>query len=204
MKKSTNKNRDLELLYELGSLRFIQRTWRHFYNPDFKNLAEHHLSVAWISLMLAKQEGVTNTDKILKLAILHDVAESRTGDVNYIQRQYVERNEDLGIADIFDSTSLRDEFTALWKEYKEMKTIEAQIVKDADMLDVDLELKEQEAKGNNLRKEWVKSRNFVFKHKLYTKTAKKIWKQIQTSNPHDWHRNSRNRLNAGDWKLSNH
>ena len=200
MKSKAKKNRDLELLYELGSLRFIQRTWRHFYNPDFKNLAEHHLMVAWIALLLAKLEKVEDTDKILKLSILHDVAESRTGDVNYIQRQYVERNEDLGISDVFENTSLKNEFLSLWNEYKEMKSKEAHIVKDADMLDVDLELKEQEATGNPLRKEWKESRDFVFKHKLYTKSAKKLWKAIQTSNPNDWHRNSRNRLNAGDWK----
>ncbi len=187
-------------MYELGSLRFVPRTWRHFYNPDFKNLAEHHLHVAWISLYLAKLEGVKDTDKILKMAILHDVAESRTGDVNYIQRQYTKRDEDLGVSDIFDKTILKDEFLSLWSEYKEMKSKEAQIVKDADMLDVDMELKEQEAKGIPLRHEWEKSRNFVFKNKLYTKSAKKLWKQIQTSNPHDWHRNSRNRLNAGDWR----
>ena len=200
MKRSTKKNRDLELLYELGSLRFIQRTWRHFYNPDFKNLAEHHLHVAWIALLLARLENIKDTDKVLKLAILHDVAESRTGDVNYIQRQYTQRNEDLGMSDIFEGTTFKKEFSVLWEEYKEMKTKEAQVVKDADMLDVDMELKEQEAKGVPLRHEWRESRNFVFKHKLYTKSAKKLWRAIQTSNPHDWHRNSRNRLNSGDWR----
>ena len=202
MKKNPSKNnkRDLELLYELGSLRFVQRTWRHFYNPDFKNLAEHHLHVAWIALLLARLEGIKDTDKVLKMAIMHDVAESRTGDVNYIQRQYTKRNEDLGMSDIFQGTTLRNEFISLWEEYKEMKSKEAQVVKDADMLDVDMELKEQEAKGVHLRQEWKKSRDFVFKHNLYTKSAKKLWKLVQKSNPHDWHRNSRNRLTAGDWR----
>ena len=104
------------------------------------------------------------------------------------------------MSDIFEGTNLKNEFLTLWEEYKEMKSPEARIVKDADMLDVDMELKEQEAKGILLRQEWKKSRNFVFKKKLYTKSAKKLWKAIQTSNPHDWHRNSRNRLTAGDWR----
>lgn len=200
MKKSKS-NRDLELLYEIGCLRFVDRTWKQFYNPNFQNLAEHHLRVAWIALLLAKKEGVKNTDKVLKLALLHDVAESRTGDVNYIQRQYVVRNEDLGVKDIFARTSIYDEFFSLWEEYKEMKSKEAQIVKDADSIDVDMELQEQESMGNPLKKEWKESRQFVFKNKLFSKTAKKLWKEIQVSNPHDWHRKSRNRLTSGDWSV---
>jgi hypothetical protein len=36
--------------------------------------------------------------------------------------------------------------------------------------------------------------------KLYTKTAKAMWDQLQGSNPHDWHQNSpANRIHSGDW-----
>jgi len=199
MKKKVVKNRDLDFLYEVGCLRFIQRTWKHFYNPDFQNLAEHHLRVAWIALLLAKEEGIIDTGKILKMAIVHDLGESRTGDANYIQRQYVERNEKMGILDIFSDTKLEDEFVKVWEDYERKDSLEAKIVKDADNLDVDLELKEQEYKGNPLGKEWAKTRKFVYQNRLYTKSAKKLWLKIQKSDPHQWHRESRNRFNSGDW-----
>lgn len=88
MSKSRPKitDKDLDFLYEMGCIRFIQRTWKHFLNADFQNLAEHHFRVAWIALMLAKLEKAQNADKILKMALVHDLAESRTGDVNYLQR----------------------------------------------------------------------------------------------------------------------
>lgn len=192
-------DRDLEFLYEMGSLRFIQRTWKHFLNADFANLAEHHLRVCWIALVIAKHEGVTNTDKILKMAIVHDIPESRTGDVNYLQRQYTERNEALAIRDMLTDTSLADEFVDLWEEYERRDSIEAKIVKDADNLDVDFELSEQRAKGYAVEG-WTDMRTKVAKGKLYTDTAKRLHAMLDESNPHAWHINGRNRINGGDWK----
>lgn len=193
--------RDVDLLFELGALRFIDRMWVRFLRPDFQNLTEHHFRVAWIALIIAKYEGIKNTDKILKMALVHDVSESRTGDVDYLARQYVERNEEKAIEDVFEGTIVGDELVELWKEYEAKETIEAQIVKDADNLDVDLDIIEQIHKGVKFADEWPGMRDFVYKNKLYTKTAKKLHRQIINANPHDWHGKSKaNRINSGDWK----
>ncbi len=197
MKKSFKRN--LELLYEIGCLRFIPRSWQRFFNPNFQNLAEHHLRVIWIALLIAKMEKVKDTDKIMKMALIHDIAESRAGDVDYLSRQYVQRAEDLGIKDMLFETLFEQEFLTLWKEYEERKSMESKIVKDADGLDVDLELKEQESMGVPLRKKWRGSRRYAVRDRLFTKSAKKLWDQIQTSDPHDWHVKGRNRYNGGDW-----
>lgn len=191
--------RDLEFLYEIGTLRFIQRTWQQFLSPQFANLAEHHFRVTWLALDIAKREGVEDTGKIAKMALVHDITESRTGDVHYLSRQYVERNEELGIQDMLAGTALEEEFSQLWQEYEVRETIEAKVVKDADNLDVDMELKEQEAMGNTVGRSFVDTREKVAQTKLYTQTARDIWDVIQDSDPHDWHRLGRNRLNSGDW-----
>jgi putative hydrolase of HD superfamily len=196
-----NIKRDLSFLYEIGCLRFVQRTWRQFFNADFQNVSEHTLRVIWISLILAKYEKVGNQEKILKMALVHDLPESRCGDVHYVSKQYSQLLEEKAINDIFDATFLGKEFVKIWQEYEERKCIEAKIVKDADTLDVDLELQEQEARGHKLKRVFsVKRKNAVSK-KLYTQSAKKFWKEIQNSNPHDWHNvYARNRFNDGDWK----
>ncbi len=186
MKRSLVRN--IEFLYEMGWLRFIPRSWNRFLNPGFQNLAEHHLRVVWISLILAKMEGIRNTDKVIKMALLHDIAESRTGDVDFLQRQYVARNENLGMKDILANTVLEEEFLDLWNEYEKRESIESKIVKDADGLDVDLELKEQEVNGSQLNKNW-KNVRVAIKNKFYTKSAVKLWNEIGRSNPHDWHIN---------------
>lgn len=196
------KNRDLELMYELGTLRFIKRAWVQVLTPNFANLAEHHFRVAWTAMLLAKMEKNKNLEKILIMALIHDITESRTGDVHYISRQYTKRDEHLAITDMLKETSLGN-LKDLWEEYEAKKSPEAKIVKDADSLDVDFELIEQAATGNVLRKEFRRHRGEAVYKMLFTKSAKKLWREIQKSNPHDWHLNGRNRFNNGDWMQFN-
>lgn len=191
--------RDIELLYELGSLRFIQRSWKHFLNGDFQNLTDHHFRVVWLALLIAKHEQKGDHEKIMKMALVHDVPESRAGDLDYVSRQYATRDEEKAANEIFEDTSLRDEMVSLWKEYEKKECIEAKIVKDADNLDVDLELIEQGANGNSLKDQWKEGRKIV-RGRLYTATAKKLFDEIWNSNPHDWHLNAKNRFKVGDWK----
>lgn len=191
--------RDLEFLYEIGTLRFIQRTWVQFLTPQFANLAEHHFRVMWLALTIATREGAEDTGRVAKMALVHDVAESRTGDVHYLSRQYVERNEELGLKDMLADTVLEEEFIQLWQEYEARKSLEAKVVKDADNLEVDMELAEQAAMGNKVDQLFAETRKTVAETKLYTQTARNIWDVIQDSDPHDWHRLGRNRLNSGDW-----
>lgn len=193
-------DRDVEFLYEIGSLRFIPRQWKRFLNADFANITEHHFRVMWLALVIAAGEKSADTEKVLKMAMVHDISESRTGDVDYLARQYVVRNEKLGIEDILQDTSLEKEFLKLWHEYEKRETLEAKIVKDADNLDVDLELREQGVKGDTLGEIIKPNREFVYKTKLYTKTAKQLYKKFENAHPHDWHFKGRNRRNAGDWK----
>jgi putative hydrolase of HD superfamily len=191
--------RDIELLFEVGCLRFVQRSWRQFLNADFANLAEHHLRVIWVSIIIAKHEGIKGMEKVLKMALIHDLAESRTGDVNYLQRQYIRRFEEMGIKDMLEKTIIEREFIELWKEYEKQESLEAKVVKDADNLDVDFEIKEQNERGMSVGGEWIKKRKSLVYKQLNTKTAKRLWKEIYTANPHDWHYKGRNRFNNGDW-----
>ncbi|HSD55552.1 MAG TPA: HD domain-containing protein [Candidatus Saccharimonadales bacterium] len=191
---------DVNFLFEMGNIRLIDRMWRRFHTTSFANLADHHFRVFWIAMTIAAHEKDVDTGKIAKMALVHDIAESRAGDVDYLARQYVERNEKLAIEDMLQGTGLEAEFYALWEEYEARESLESKIVKDADNLDVDFELAEQAADGNGLKELWKDNRNFVAKSKLYTDTAKRLYEQLEKSNPHDWHNTGRNRRNGGDWK----
>lgn len=193
-----SKKRDVEFLYEMGQLRLVKRMWRRFFHSEVANVAEHTLRVAWIALAIAKREGSVDEEKILKMAILHDISESRTGDVDYVSRQYVERKEELAIKDILGDTIFGKEYEELWRECEERKTKEAKIIKDADNLEVSLELREQLIQP--ISSLLAKGRERLVKLRLYTKTARDYWKLINHIDPNDWHSNTRNRFNAGDWK----
>lgn len=200
MTKLATPTSDLNFLYEVGCLRFVQRSWRHFLNADFANVSEHIYRVIWLALVIAKHENCTDTETIMKMALVHDLTEIRASDVDYLSRQYVTRNEEQAAEDMLASTVLKDEFLAIWRAYEKRDSLAAQIVKDADNLDVDMELKEQAARGMQLPEKWGEMRAHVAKEKLYTKTAKRLWDEIQHSDPHHWHVSGRNRFVGGDWK----
>jgi 5'-deoxynucleotidase YfbR-like HD superfamily hydrolase len=200
MTKQTDLQPDINFLYEMGNIRLIDRMWRRFHTTAFADLADHHFRVFWIAMVIASREKNVDTGKIAKMALMHDITESRTGDVDYIARQYVERNEKMAIEDMLQGTSVQKEFYELWEEYEKRESLEAKIVKDADNLDVDFELAEQAADGNNLHDLWQSNRRFVAKSKLFTETAKQLFDEIEKSEPHAWHLNGRNRRNSGDWQ----
>jgi putative hydrolases of HD superfamily len=201
MKKISARNRNVELMFEIGTLRHIERTWKNFMNPDVANCAEHMYRVLWLALTISKMENIGNHEKILKIALMHDVTESRTGDTNYISRQYVKRDDEMALGDIFEGTVHEEETKALFREYEERNSIEARIVKDADTIDIEMELAELRAKGHSLGKVFVKDRRVNVYTRLYTKSAKKLWDALAVAEPHDWHLSSpRNRHKGGDWK----
>lgn len=192
--------RDIELLYEIGNFRHMRRMWERFLNPDFQNNTEHSFRVAWIALVLAAHEKAGGHEKILKMALVHDLPESRCGDVDYIARQYTKRDEHTAVEDIFSGTALGEEMVALFHEYEKRECVEAKIVKDADNLDVEFELQEQKARGHAISGIWAASREERVFPKLFTDSAKNMWIDIRGSNPFDWHLLGRNRFTGGDWR----
>lgn len=190
--------RDIELLYEIGTIRHITRTWHQFGGVNFANLAEHTLRVAWIAFILAKYEQV-DCDKAMKLAFIHDLPETRTSDVNYLTRMYVERHENDAIDDILVGTSIAEEITDLWREYQLQESLEAKIVKDADNLDCDLELIEQASNGVGLLETFKITRERI-SSRFHTQTGIQFYQALLSSDPHSWHLHTKNRLTKGDWK----
>jgi len=182
-----NNKRDLEFLFEIASLRNMQRGWVQHLGINCASVLEHTLRVIWLALIIARREKVTNEEKIIKMAMIHDIAESRTSDLSYVQKVYVKTDDKSAAKDIFSKTSLSDFYKSHFEEYEARKSIEAKIVKDADNLDIDLELKEIEEQGAKFPGKWAKFRKKIRKEKLYTKSAKAIWDDIQKADASDWH-----------------
>ncbi|MCP6720250.1 MAG: HD domain-containing protein [Patescibacteria group bacterium] len=182
-----NNKRDIEFLFEIGSLHNIQRGWRQHLGMDCANVLEHTLRVIWLALIIARKEGVKNEEKILKMALVHDIAETRTTDLSYIQKVYVDADENASARDLFEGTEVQNFYSDVLQEYEKRESIEAKIIKDADNLDIDLEIKELEERGSKLPKKWVKFRRMIRDEKLYTKSAKDLWDTLQVVDAADWH-----------------
>ncbi|MBX4198782.1 HD domain-containing protein [Candidatus Parcubacteria bacterium] len=179
--------RDIDLLFEIGSLRNVPRAWQQVLSGRVQNIVEHTFRATMIAWMLAIAEGA-DVSKVIRMMLVHDMGESRTGDIAFLHRGYVVRHEDQAEKDMFEDTIMAKDTAALLKEYEERKTLESRIVKDADNLDVDLELKEMVRIGDTAAERMMKEhRPHVRSTKLYTKTAKKMWDDIKKSDPNAWH-----------------
>jgi putative hydrolase of HD superfamily len=84
-----------------------------------------------------------NVERVLRLALLHDLAEARTGDMPRTMAKYYgaeARSAAEGAA--FDDLiggleeKLKDEYGRLHAEYEERASVEARLVKAADVVDL--------------------------------------------------------------------
>lgn len=178
--------RDIEFLFEVGSLRNMPRGWIQHLATNCANDLDHTIRVAWLALILARREGRGDEAKILKMALAHDICETRISDLSYIQKVYVTADEARAVHDIFNGTAVSD-FEQVVEDFERRDSIEAKLVKDADNLDVDIEIKELTEKGHGLPKKWTAFRQKIRNEKLYTQAAKDFWDELQTADPADWH-----------------
>ncbi len=80
----------VNLMNEIGHLARTPRTGMAFLGTGQQSVAEHCFNVAMICFILADlcEEPVT-LKKLLMLALSHDIAEARTGDLNYVYKRYM-------------------------------------------------------------------------------------------------------------------
>lgn len=166
MAESTNI---ISFLAELMRLKAVPRTgWLLRGVRDVESVADHSFGVAFIAMLLADQaqrQGLEpNVEKVLRMALLHDLTEARTGDLpNTIKRYFDKealRSAEEEIADEMLSglAAIGEEYLLLLQEYEERNSLEARIVKAADKLDLLLQAHEYEKGGaQNLQEFWANS-----------------------------------------------
>lgn len=190
MNNQTNNLDLINLFYEIGSLRKMKRAYILHMLQDVETVAEHSQRVTIIAYILAKEIGA-DPFKTIIMAAFHDLPESRTGDANWHQKQYVTHDEEKAQEAQFTLMGkASDEVRSLLKEYKERKTLESQVAKDADNIDYLLSLKELELQGNLEAKRRLAPPDATKEH-LYTDLAKKMFDDIMTSKPNEWYQADR-------------
>ena len=81
-------------------------------------------------------------ERVLRMALLHDWAETRVGDMpktatGYFGADTRKSAETLAFADIVDGVgSAKSEYRELYKDYEERASLEARLVKAADVIDL--------------------------------------------------------------------
>ncbi len=169
-------------LFEVGILSKTPRSGFHFLGTGNQSVSEHINRVIFIGYTLASLEKDVDSLKILKMCLLHDLAESRVSDLNYVHQKYVERKEEKAIEDLAKTLPFGDDMRAILKEYLERKSKEAILAKDADILEWIISLKEQVDIGNTRARDWLDSAM----KRLRTDIAKKIADEILNTTSDKW------------------
>jgi len=144
-----------DFLFEVGMLKRTPRSGFQFLGTGHETVAEHGLRCAVIGYVLARMSEGLATDKVVLMCLFHDLVEARTGDLNYVNKKYVEANEAAALQDMTSGLPFGDEIRGLVEEFNARATAEAEVAHDADQLEMILQLKELGDLGNRYCKDWI-------------------------------------------------
>ncbi|AHF80101.1 HD domain-containing protein [Thermococcus paralvinellae] len=165
----------IRLFLEVGRLKRLPRMgWllRGVSNPE--SVADHSFRVAFITLLLAdelRRKGVNiDVEKALKIALLHDLGESKITDLPLDAQRYIDKKkaEKKAVMDLLLEVEDRGlEYFKLFEEYEEESSLEGRLVKFADKLEMVLQAYEYEKAGFRSLEEFWSALEYLKKSEFY-------------------------------------
>jgi putative hydrolase of HD superfamily len=172
-----------DFLFEMGMLCKTPRSGYQFLGSGRESVAEHVLRTVYTGYALCKLNPSLNELRVLKMCILHDLPEARTGDMNYVNKKYVRVDEAKAVRELTESLSFGDDIRQAIDEFNAKETPESRIARDADQIALILQLKEYGDLGNKYSEEWIQ----YALQRLCTEEGKKLATRIiQTDSSHWW------------------
>ncbi len=111
-------------------------------NPE--SVADHTYSMAVMSMVISDLENY-DTEKILKMVLLHDLAESKIGDYTPEQLNNEKKNklENNAFDEIIKNLPdlIKSQYLQIWQEYQENTSLESKLVHQIDKLEMALQAK---------------------------------------------------------------
>jgi putative hydrolase of HD superfamily len=165
----------LPTLIELQRLKRLDRTgWTLRGLPNgTESVASHSFGVCATAMLLAdeiKQRGVEiDVERVLRMALVHDWAETRVGDMpktatSYFGAEARKRAEEDAFRDIVAGTgNAASQYESLFHDYEQRGSVEARLVKAADVIDLLIQVYALERAGaRGLDEFWEVAENADF------------------------------------------
>lgn len=186
---------DIEFFLKALELKDEKRTgWELRNIKDPESVTDHSWGTALLSLIYGEKEDL-DTGKTIKMALIHDLAEYRTGDLvtradSELQEIDKENKHELELKAMDELNNLldTDEIVELWKEYEERDSKEAKFVKDMDMIEMCIQaLKYEKQQRYNPEEENENFQDYdnldeffaTTQPRLNTDTGKKLFQEIK-------------------------
>lgn len=190
-KKKTKKSKEekeierkVNFILESRALKHTEKTSKVFLkNPIPESIAEHSFCTTIIGWVLAKM-AKADEDRIIKMCLIHDLAEVRGGERNLINKFYNPPVPDEKITEeIVNDYNLKNfSIIELLKEFNKEESIEAKLAKDADIISQMLIEKEALDLGNKKAQRWLDTSL----KRLKTKEGQKIGKMLYKIDSDKW------------------
>jgi putative hydrolase of HD superfamily len=171
-----------EFLFETTMLRRTPRSGFQFLGAGSESVAEHVLSTLFIGYTLCKMDTEADELTVLRLCLMHDLPEARTGDMNYVNKKYVTVDEKKAVRELAAPLFFGGEIEKALDEFNERTTRESLLARDADQLALILHLKECSDLGNKYSKEWIR---FAIQ-RLTTETGRRLAMSILDTDYSSW------------------
>jgi len=169
-------------LFEVGMLSRTPRSGYQFLGSGKESVAEHVLRTVFVGYTLCKMDSSLDEFRVLKMCILHDLPEARTGDMNYVNKKYVKVDEEKAVTELTESLPFGDDIKTAIDEFNLKETRESLIARDADQIALILQLKECGDLGNKYSEEWI---GFALQ-RLTTENGKKLAQRITETDSSLW------------------
>ena len=169
-------------LFEVGMLSRTPRSGYQFLGSGKESVAEHVLRTVFVGYTLCKMDDSLDEFRVLKMCFLHDLPEARTGDMNYVNKKYVNVDEEKAVSELTESLFFGDDIKTAIDEFNRKETKESLITRDADQIALILQLKECGDLGNKYSEEWI---DFALQ-RLNTENGKKLAERIIKTDSSQW------------------
>ena len=135
-----------EFFFQIAELKKLPRSgWKIKVGlENSESVAEHSYMMSVMSMVLSDMKSL-DSEKVLKMAILHDWAESKIGDFMPDQIGYDKKSEleNYAMNEILESLpeKIQNNYQNLWNEFLLRETQESKLVHELDKLEMALQAK---------------------------------------------------------------
>ena len=172
----------VDFLFEAGFLKRLARSGYPYLGSGAESVADHTCRTLYIAYVLGQLSDGIDMGRLLKMCLFHDFPEARLGDLNYVNKKYVESNEEKVLAELSERLPFGEEVAALIREFNDKKTPEALLAHDADQLDLLFHVREQADIGNPQTGPWVE---YAYQ-RLSTEPARQLARLAMQTESTDW------------------
>lgn len=129
-----------ELLEFLTMAEKLKCNTRHSYTSSgrHESVAEHSFRLALMAYMVSDEVPETDTDKVIKMCLIHDLGEAITGDIpSFEKTDSDEAAEDSAVSGFVNKLPeyWKQQLGEMYREMNELKTPEAKLYKALDKLE---------------------------------------------------------------------